>query len=136
VLLRLRLLLLEHFSNPPRTTPPRPLASPPLYSGAVLVCRLPSAKCTDDGYRLERQRQHQIGQNEASGWGQKKGGVGGRRSPRADGKQLVANETWPMRAVGLCLAQSRLAILHTIANTVGAPAPGGQVNQYTRDSYP
>jgi len=27
-------------------------------------------------------------------------------------------------------------VLHTIANTVGAPAPGGQVNQYTRDSYP
>jgi len=107
VLLRLRLLLLEHFSNPP-VRPPLPThPSPPLCSGAVLVCRLPSAKCTDDGYRLERQRQHQIGQNGASGWGQK--GVWGRRSPRADGKQLVANETWPMRAVGLCLAQSRLA---------------------------
>jgi len=41
--------------------------------------------------------------------GSKEGRGRGKGNPRADGKQLVANETWPMRAVGLCLAQSRLA---------------------------
>jgi len=92
VLLRLRLLLLEHFSNPPGRPLLAPLSSPSLCSGAVLVYRLPSAKCTDDGYRLERQRQHQIGQNGASGWGQKRGGVGVRGTPGQ-----MANNSLPMK---------------------------------------